>query len=83
MKSDQVMVLRYARHKRVARLQRSEAKAPFRLVRLIFLGGLLVGAVVGLLIITARLLQALQGGRASPRWLCIASGVAMHGCRLV
>lgn len=58
-----------------ARLQRSEAKAPFRLVRLIFLGGLLVGAVVGLLIISARLLQALKGGIAAPHWLLIASGL--------
>jgi Low psii accumulation1 / Rep27 len=79
---DKSWMLRYALCKRVARLQRSEAKAPFRLVRLIFLGGLLVGAVVGLLIITARLLQALQGGLAPPCWLCIASGLAKHGCRL-
>lgn len=43
-------------------VQRSEAKAPFRLVRLIVTGGLLAGAALGLLIISARLVQALQGG---------------------
>lgn len=40
---------------------RSEAKAPFRLTRLIFASGLLFGAAVGLLIIGGRLVQALQG----------------------
>lgn len=40
---------------------RSEAKAPFRLTRIIFLGGLAVGAALGLFIITGRLLGALQG----------------------
>lgn len=42
-------------------LQRSEAKAPFRLARLIGGSGLLVGALVGLVIISARLVQGLQG----------------------
>jgi len=41
---------------------RSEAKAPFRLTRIIFIGGLAVGAALGLFIITGRLLAALQGG---------------------
>ncbi|KAI7840112.1 hypothetical protein COHA_006153 [Chlorella ohadii] len=41
---------------------RSEAKAPFRLTRIIFLGGLAVGAALGLFIITGRLLAALAGG---------------------
>jgi hypothetical protein len=41
---------------------RSEAKAPFRLTRIIFVGGLAVGAALGLFIITARLLAAVQGG---------------------
>lgn len=40
---------------------RSEAKAPFRLTRIIFVGGLAVGAALGLFIITGRLLAALQG----------------------
>ena len=40
---------------------RSEAKAPFRLTRIIFLGGLAAGAGLGLFIITGRLLAALQG----------------------
>jgi hypothetical protein len=40
---------------------RSEAKAPFRLTRLIFGSGLLFGAGLGLLIIGARLVQAIQG----------------------
>ncbi|PSC70246.1 LOW PSII ACCUMULATION chloroplastic [Micractinium conductrix] len=45
---------------------RSEAKAPFRLTRIIFLGGLAVGAGLGLLIITGRLVAALQGGEGAP-----------------
>lgn len=40
---------------------RSEAKAPFRLTRIIFLGGLAVGAALGLFIITGRLLAAVAG----------------------
>lgn len=40
---------------------RSEAKAPFRLTRVIFLGGLAAGAAIGLLIIAGRLVAALQG----------------------
>lgn len=42
-------------------MQRSEAKAPFRLARLIGGSGLLLGALVGLVIISARLVQGLQG----------------------
>lgn len=45
---------------------RSEAKAPFRLTRIIFLGGLAVGAALGLFIITSRLVAALQGGEGAP-----------------
>lgn len=45
---------------------RSEAKAPFRLTRIIFLGGLAVGAALGLFIISGRLLVALQGGEGAP-----------------
>ncbi|PRW20574.1 LOW PSII ACCUMULATION chloroplastic [Chlorella sorokiniana] len=45
---------------------RSEAKAPFRLTRIIFLGGLAVGAALGLFIITGRLLAALAGGEGAP-----------------
>ncbi|KAL4854848.1 Protein LOW PSII ACCUMULATION 1 [Chlorella vulgaris] len=45
---------------------RSEAKAPFRLTRIIFVGGLAVGAALGLFIITARLLAAVQGGEGAP-----------------
>lgn len=51
---------------------RSEAKAPFRLTRIIFLGGLAVGAALGLFIITSRLLAALAGG-----WHQEAGGWAM------
>ena len=40
---------------------RAEAKAPFRLTRIIFVGGLVLGAGVGLLIITTRLVAALTG----------------------
>lgn len=40
---------------------RSEAKAPFRLPRIVFLGGLAVGAAIGLFIITGRLVAATQG----------------------
>jgi hypothetical protein len=40
---------------------RSEAKAPFRLARTILVGGLLAGAALGLLFITAKLVQSLQG----------------------
>ncbi|KAK9816632.1 hypothetical protein WJX72_003075 [[Myrmecia] bisecta] len=45
---------------------RSEAKAPFRLTRLILTGGLLAGAGLGLFIITARLVAALKGGEGAP-----------------
>ncbi|KAL4422500.1 hypothetical protein ABPG75_008697 [Micractinium tetrahymenae] len=45
---------------------RSEAKAPFRLTRIIFLGGLAAGAALGLFIITGRLVAALQGGEGAP-----------------
>lgn len=43
---------------------RSEAKAPFRLTRIILFGGLAAGAALGLFIIAGRLLAALQGGYA-------------------
>ena len=46
---------------------RSEAKAPFRLTRIIFLGGLAVGAALGLFIIAGRLLAALAGDHGL-RW---------------
>lgn len=49
---------------------RSEAKAPFRLTRIIFLGGLAVGAGLGLLIITGRLVAALQGEGHPVGWCC-------------
>ncbi|KAG2446119.1 hypothetical protein HXX76_000718 [Chlamydomonas incerta] len=45
---------------------RTEAKAPFRLPRLILFGGLLAGAGLGLLVILARLAAALQGGPDAP-----------------
>ena len=43
---------------------RSEAKAPFRLARTILVGGLLAGASLGLLFITAKLVQGLQGAQS-------------------
>jgi tetratricopeptide (TPR) repeat protein len=45
---------------------RSEAKAPFRLTRILLFGALLAGASLGLLIISTRLLSALQGGDGAP-----------------
>ena len=44
----------------LARLQ-GEARAPFRFTRLVFLGALDAGAVLGLLIIITRLVGALKG----------------------
>lgn len=49
----------------VAKL-RAEAKAPFRLPRLILFGGLAASAAIGLAIITTRLVLALQGGEGAP-----------------
>lgn len=51
---------------------RAEAKAPFRLTRIVFLGGLAAGAGLGLLIILARLAAALKGGGPSGA-LCTAA----------
>lgn len=45
---------------------RSEAKAPFRLARLILLGGLLAGATLGLLISLSRLAAAVAGAENAP-----------------
>ncbi|KAG2498001.1 hypothetical protein HYH03_004260 [Edaphochlamys debaryana] len=45
---------------------RTEAKAPFRLPRMILFGGLLLSAGVGLLIISTRLIKSLQGGPGAP-----------------
>lgn len=45
---------------------RAEARAPFRLTRIILLGGLAAGAGLGLLIITTRLIAALKGGEGAP-----------------
>lgn len=45
---------------------RTEAKAPFRLTRILFFGALAAGAGLGLLIITSRLVTALQGGENAP-----------------
>lgn len=45
---------------------RSEAKAPFRLTRILLFGALLAGASLGLLIISTRLVSALQGGDNAP-----------------
>ncbi|EFJ44781.1 acetylglucosaminyltransferase [Volvox carteri f. nagariensis] len=45
---------------------RTEAKAPFRLPRIILFGGLLGSAAIGLVIIVFRLVKALQGGPEAP-----------------
>ncbi|KAI8464506.1 MAG: hypothetical protein J3K34DRAFT_114825 [Monoraphidium minutum] len=45
---------------------RTEAKAPFRFARTFIFGGLAGGAGLGLLIITGRLVQSLQGGPNAP-----------------
>jgi hypothetical protein len=44
----------------------AEARAPFRLFRTILSGGLLIGASVGLLIISLRLLAAVSGAPNAP-----------------
>jgi len=45
---------------------RAEARAPFRFPRLVFFGGLLIGASAGLLIILSRLAAAVKGGEGAP-----------------
>ncbi|WIA22086.1 hypothetical protein OEZ85_004429 [Tetradesmus obliquus] len=45
---------------------RAEAKAPFRLARIILFGGLGLGAAIGLLVILGRLASALKGGEGAP-----------------
>lgn len=45
---------------------RAEAKSPFRGLRLFLFGGLGAGAGLGLLIIVARVTQALRGGEGAP-----------------
>lgn len=45
---------------------RAEAKAPFRLTRTAITGTLALGAGLGLLIITTRLIGALRGGPGAP-----------------
>ncbi|GAX77479.1 hypothetical protein CEUSTIGMA_g4923.t1 [Chlamydomonas eustigma] len=45
---------------------RSEAKAPFRFPRQFLFGGLAVGAAIGLIIITGRLVLAVKGGEGAP-----------------
>lgn len=45
---------------------RTEAKAPFRLPRIILFGGLLAGAALGLFVIVLRLIKSLQGGPDAP-----------------
>ncbi|MEW5305795.1 MAG: hypothetical protein WDW36_008313 [Sanguina aurantia] len=45
---------------------RTEAKAPFRLPRLILFGGLGAGAMIGLVIISLRLIAAVKGGPGAP-----------------
>jgi hypothetical protein len=42
---------------------RAEARAPFRLARLFFFGGLGGGAGVGLVVIAGRLVSALRGAQ--------------------
>eukprot|EP00775_Hariotina_reticulata_P014332 gene14332-58_t len=45
---------------------RTEAKAPFRLARIILFGGLGIGAAIGLVIIIGRLAAAIRGGEGAP-----------------
>lgn len=45
---------------------RAEAKSPFRGLRLFLFGGLGAGAGLGLLIIVAKVVQAVQGGEGAP-----------------
>lgn len=52
---------------------RTEAKAPFRLIRLILASGLLFGAGVGLIIIATRLVQSLQGAPTAGSCLCVSA----------
>eukprot|EP00879_Flechtneria_rotunda_P008535 GHRR01008942.1.p1 GENE.GHRR01008942.1~~GHRR01008942.1.p1 ORF type:complete len:328 (+),score=78.40 GHRR01008942.1:90-1073(+) len=45
---------------------RAEAKAPFRLTRIILFGGLGLGAAIGLVVILGRLAAAFRGGEGAP-----------------
>mmetsp|Transcript_11959 Transcript_11959/g.35812 ORF Transcript_11959/g.35812 Transcript_11959/m.35812 type:complete len:375 (-) Transcript_11959:4171-5295(-) len=58
---------------------RTEAKAPFRLIRLILASGLLFGAGVGLIIIATRLVQSLQGGDGAPDLPETLKNLAING----
>ena len=51
---------------------RGEAQAPFRFTRLILVGSLDAGAIVGLLFIIARLVSALKGARPLVPSACLA-----------
>jgi len=60
---------------------RTEAKAPFRAVRLFVFGGLGAGAALGLFIITGRLIAALKGERKLHELLlqsCLVRRVFLH-----
>jgi hypothetical protein len=54
---------------------RSEAKAPFRFTRMYIFGALAGGAGIGLLIITTRLIAALQGAAS-----LVQRGVSAVSC---
>ncbi|KAK9809675.1 hypothetical protein WJX73_003309 [Symbiochloris irregularis] len=61
----------------------SEARSPFRITRLLLLGGFNAGAVVGLLIIASRLLAALKGGEGAPDVTDTLKNLAINGVAVV
>lgn len=62
---------------------RSEAKAPFRLVRIFLFGGLAAGAGLGLLVTLARLASAVKGGEGAPDTIATLQNLAINSAGLV